>query len=151
MEDRPRLIDGALLLLFVNGFNLLPILPLDGGHVLQDLLFCRNRWLDVAFRILAIIGLVALGIFGGMKLLMYVSIPLAMALPVIFKLSKVTDQVRLQALKTYVDMRSNDADAVAKVLDAGRYNQSAEVRAESSTRLEIFDQRLHVQAANVEP
>jgi hypothetical protein len=62
-----------------------------------------------------------------------------------------SDEVRLQALKTYVDMRSNDADAVAKVLDAGRYNQSAEVRAESSTRLEVFDQRLHVQAANVEP
>jgi hypothetical protein len=62
-----------------------------------------------------------------------------------------SDQVRLQAFKAYVDMRSNDADAVAKTLDAGRYNQSAAVRAESIKRLEIFDQRLHVQTANVEP
>jgi hypothetical protein len=62
-----------------------------------------------------------------------------------------SDQVRVQAFKAYVDMRSNDADAVAKLLDAGRYNQSAAVRAESDKRLEMFDQRLHVQTENVEP
>jgi hypothetical protein len=62
-----------------------------------------------------------------------------------------SDQVRLQAFKAFVDMRSNDADAAAKVLEAGRYNQSALVREESSKRLEIFDQTLHVQATNVEP
>jgi len=62
-----------------------------------------------------------------------------------------SDQVRLQAFKAYVDKRSNDADAVAKVLDAGRYNQSAAVRAESSKRLEMFDQRLHLQTENAEP
>jgi hypothetical protein len=62
-----------------------------------------------------------------------------------------SDQVRLQAFKAYLDLRSNDADAVAKALDAGRYNQSAVVRAESSKRLEMFDQQLHVQTANVEP
>jgi hypothetical protein len=62
-----------------------------------------------------------------------------------------SDEVRLQAFKTYVDTRTNDADAVARVLDAGRYNQSAAVRAESNKRLEVFDQQLHVQAANVEP
>jgi hypothetical protein len=62
-----------------------------------------------------------------------------------------SDQVRLQAFKAYVDKRSNDADAVAKVLDAGRYNQSAAVREESSKRLEMFDQRLHLQTENAEP
>jgi hypothetical protein len=62
-----------------------------------------------------------------------------------------SDQVRLQAFKIYVDLRSNDADAVAKALEAGRYNQSAQVRAESNKRLEMFDQRLHVQTAEVQP
>ncbi len=88
----------ALVLLLVNGLNLLPILPLDGGHVLQQTLFCRNRWLDGAFRILAIAGMVLLGTFGGMKMLKYVAIAMALALPIVFKLGKVTDEVRRQPL-----------------------------------------------------
>jgi Zn-dependent protease len=95
---QPQVIHGALLLLFVNGFNLLPLLPLDGGHVLQDTLFCRNRWLDVAFRIVAMVGLLLLGLFAGMKLLMYIAIPLGLAIPTVFRLSKVTDDLRTQSL-----------------------------------------------------
>jgi Zn-dependent protease len=95
---QPQVTHGALLLLFVNGFNLLPLLPLDGGHVLQDTLFCRNRWLDVAFRVVAIVGLLLLGIFAGMKLLMYIAIPLGLAIPTAFRLSKVTDDLRAQSL-----------------------------------------------------
>ena len=88
----------ALLLLFVNAVNLLPVLPLDGGRVLQDTLFCRNRWLDGAFRIAAIAGLVALGFLLGAKLLPYLAIPMALALPVTFKLGKVIDQLRQEQL-----------------------------------------------------
>jgi hypothetical protein len=85
-------------LLFVNGLNLLPVLPLDGGHVLQDTLFCRNRWLDGAFRVLAIFGMVGLGLLLGAKLLAYLAIPMAIALPVVFRLGKVTDAIRRQLL-----------------------------------------------------
>lgn len=95
---RSWLNQAALVLLLTNGFNLIPILPLDGGHVLQDLLFCRNRWLDGLFRILAIVGLVALGLLLGAKFLPYIAIPMAIALPVAFKLGKVTDEMRRQTL-----------------------------------------------------
>lgn len=95
---RSWLNQAALVLLITNGFNLIPILPLDGGHVLQDLLFCRNRWLDGVFRILAIAGLVALGVLLGAKFLPYIAIPMAIALPVTFKLGKVTDDMRRQPL-----------------------------------------------------
>jgi Zn-dependent protease len=94
----PWLINAALVLLLVNGLNLLPFLPLDGGHVLQDTLFCRNRWLDGAFRILAILGMILLGTFGRMSLLKYVAIAMVFALPVVFRLSKVADELRRQAL-----------------------------------------------------
>jgi len=88
----------ALLLLFVNALNLVPVFPLDGGRVLQDTLFCRNRWLDIAFRILAMVGLAGLGLVLGAKLLPYLAIPMAFALPVAFKLGRVTDQLRQQPL-----------------------------------------------------
>jgi hypothetical protein len=62
-----------------------------------------------------------------------------------------SDQVRLEALKAYVDSHTDDADAVVQILDAGRSNPSAAVRAESQRRLEMFDQSLHVQTASAEP
>ena len=46
--------DVTFLLVVLNGFNLLPILPFDGGRVFQVLLFGRLPWLDVVFRVVAI-------------------------------------------------------------------------------------------------
>lgn len=47
-------------LLGVNALNLLPLVPLDGGRVVEILLFARHPVLTVAFRVLAILGLVGL-------------------------------------------------------------------------------------------
>lgn len=43
----------ARVCLFINGFNLLPILPLDGGWSVHGLLFSRRPILDVIFRLVA--------------------------------------------------------------------------------------------------
>ncbi|HUR44999.1 MAG TPA: site-2 protease family protein [Candidatus Saccharimonadales bacterium] len=84
----------SLFLLLINGFNLLPVLPLDGGHVLHATLFCRNRYLDIAFRLIAIVGLILLSIAGMGKFFMYIAIPMAISLPIAFKVGKVIDQMR---------------------------------------------------------
>jgi len=52
----------ALLMTFVNGFNLLPVYPLDGGRLFNVLLFSRQRHLEATFQAiggasLALIGL----------------------------------------------------------------------------------------------
>lgn len=83
------------LLLAINGFNLLPVLPLDGGHVLHATLFCRNRWLDIAFRIAAICGLLLLGLVAS-KIFLYIAIALGIGLPLAFKMGKVVDGLRNQ-------------------------------------------------------
>jgi Zn-dependent protease len=84
----------ALLLLFLNGFNLLPVLPLDGGHVLHVTLFCRNRWLDFAFRVVAVVALALLSLMAGGKVLLYIAIALGVGLPMAFKLGKVIEKLR---------------------------------------------------------
>lgn len=91
---KPWLNEAALIFLLVNGFNLLPVLPLDGGHVLHATLFCRNRWLDVTFRILAVLGLVGLSVAGFGKLFLYLAIAMGVSLPLAFKIGKVTDELR---------------------------------------------------------
>jgi len=53
--------EGLTLLAVINVFNLLPILPLDGGQIAHMLLFSRRTWLDVAARAVAGVGLVLLG------------------------------------------------------------------------------------------
>lgn len=45
----------ALTLLFINGFNLLPIYPLDGGRLLDTIIFHRNKVIQLIFQILAVL------------------------------------------------------------------------------------------------
>jgi Zn-dependent protease len=51
----------ASMLLVIDGFNLLPLAALDGGKVLQITLFARNLLLEIAFLVLAALGLVTCG------------------------------------------------------------------------------------------
>jgi hypothetical protein len=55
----------ALLLLVINGLNLLPLLPLDGGWVVHTLFTSRHHRLDGAFQLLAAGVLAAGGIAFG--------------------------------------------------------------------------------------
>lgn len=95
--NKPWLNQLSLILLLLNGFNLLPFLPLDGGHILHTTLFCRNRWLDILFRSAAVLGLIGLAFLGSGRMLIPIIVIMTMALPVAFKLGKVTDDLRRQA------------------------------------------------------
>jgi hypothetical protein len=54
--------EAVLILAGVNFFNLLPILPLDGGQIALMLFFARHPWLDVAFRAMAGVALLLLAV-----------------------------------------------------------------------------------------
>lgn len=95
--NRPWLNQLSLILLLLNGFNLLPFLPLDGGHLLHTTLFCRNRWLDILFRGAAVLGLIGLACLGSGQMMIPLIVIMTLALPVAFKLGKVTDALRGQA------------------------------------------------------
>lgn len=54
----------ALMLIVLNTFNLLPLLPLDGGRLVHLILFSRQRHLEALFRVVAalLLGLAAWGL-----------------------------------------------------------------------------------------
>lgn len=58
----PGLSQAALLLLALNGFNLLPLVPLDGGRLFQLLLFSRHRYLELAFTVLTSLALMGVSL-----------------------------------------------------------------------------------------
>lgn len=62
---------GELSLLFIvlNGFNLLPFMPLDGGRLLQLVLFSRQRHLEAIFQFVTGLALAVLGFVSGTWLL----------------------------------------------------------------------------------
>jgi Zn-dependent protease/vacuolar-type H+-ATPase subunit H len=88
------LVRASLFGLILNAFILLPFLPLDGGRVAHAALFCRHRVLDLGFQVLAILALLALGTLSGDRVLMYVAIPMFLALPNSYRTSKIADRLR---------------------------------------------------------
>ena len=88
------LVQAAVMALILNGFNLLPVLPLDGGWVLHSVLFSRHYLLDTAFRLLAAVALMAIGSFSQDRILMYLGIPMLVGLPATFRLARIVTQLR---------------------------------------------------------
>ncbi|MFZ6709802.1 hypothetical protein [Undibacterium sp. TC9W] len=53
----------------VNGFNLLPLLPLDGGRVIELLLMARLPWLRFLFALCSGLAILGYGLYSGDKVL----------------------------------------------------------------------------------
>lgn len=84
----------AIIALILNGFNLLPVLPFDGGWVFHTLLFSRHPILDSGFRITAAIALLAGGMYLDNKILTYLSIPMFLSIPAATRTAKIARKLR---------------------------------------------------------
>jgi Zn-dependent protease len=79
----PWLVKFAWVSLVLNGFNLLPFVPLDGGQVANETLFSRYPILELIFRLIAICGLGWLAwngemwILGALVVFMLITTPVA--------------------------------------------------------------------------
>lgn len=111
------LIHLALMCVILNGFNLLPFLPLDGGWVLHAVLFARHPVLDLLFRLVAIGGLVTLGLLSGGWILCYLGIPMLIALPVSFQVARIAHRLRKgDAISVSPDSQTIPPEAVTTIL-----------------------------------
>ncbi|MCE9575643.1 MAG: site-2 protease family protein [Deltaproteobacteria bacterium] len=72
----------ALQLVAINGFNLLPLTPLDGGQLFQLLLFSRHRHLEVAFQTIASLALLGGGLYFRLWVLAMVGGFMVAVLPI---------------------------------------------------------------------
>jgi Zn-dependent protease len=142
IQEHAMLLEAAQLMLFVNGFNLIPSLPLDGGWVAHGLLFSRHAFLDLIFRLLAIGLLLFLGVVGGGRISMFIGIAMLVALPAAFRIARITD--RLRATKSLeseaIDGRIPEPAAERISMEIDRdFPRSLDIRAKAKLVLQIFE------------
>jgi Zn-dependent protease len=84
----------ANMFLFINVFNLLPFYPLDGGRFLYTVLFSRNRYLEMVFRVFAALALILVGYALDAWLLALLGLLNLWAVRIPFKLAKAAKEVK---------------------------------------------------------
>jgi tetratricopeptide (TPR) repeat protein len=85
-NDTSWLKDARVMLISLNLFNLLPIYPLDGGQVVESLIFSRRPYLGIIFQS---IGILILGVFGlAHPILLVFATLIAFGIPPNFRLAK---------------------------------------------------------------
>ncbi|MHC4213969.1 MAG: hypothetical protein ACYSWP_11405 [Planctomycetota bacterium] len=86
----------------INIFNLLPFFPLDGGRFLHETLFSRNRYIELIFKILASLAMIAIGLaFGGWFLAVFGLFSLVGA-QYPFKVARIANELKAASNRTEV-------------------------------------------------
>ena len=98
MTQNALLLEIALIALALNAFNLLPVLPLDGGWVVQAVVGSRHAALDVLMRVLAVTALVVIAATTGDRVLTFVAIALALGIPLAYRIARTTTELRREGL-----------------------------------------------------
>lgn len=106
--EHELLIEISLLALILNGFNLLPVIPLDGGWVMHAVLFSRHYIFDGAFRLVAIFMLGAGSLLLGTRFLFFIAIGNLFGLVAVFRLARVADRLKQQGISA----ASRDAQTI---------------------------------------
>lgn len=94
VRPEPWLRQAALFALLFNAWNLLPVLPLDGGWVAHGLLFSRHPLLDVGFRLVACLALLVYSVFSSTLLLGLIGGAMLLALPTTYRIALVRQQLQ---------------------------------------------------------
>lgn len=110
----PWVMKAASMLLLINATNLIPILPLDGGHVAGTLLFSRHWVLDVLFRIVAVLALGAAAAALGGGTMIGLTVVMALGIPLAIRRGR----VKTALLKRGVEPKTVDGKVAPETAEA---------------------------------
>lgn len=131
----------ATMLLIINGFNLLPFSPLDGGRFFGTVIFSRNRWIEALFTGTtgALLALIfhALGVY----LLVAVGVLVVLSVPHRFRVmgaaSEIAKQPDLVSDKDLMDWPRAQLDSLIEAVKQ-RFPQFAHPRSLANITHEVW-------------
>jgi len=134
--------EAALLMLALNAFNLIPILPLDGGHVARVIVFARHHWLDIGFRAVAALAFLALAALGKSVFLAVIALGMILGLPRVHRIARIGRELRREGVAPAVDdgglMSPVVADRIIERLKAGQ-DKPVHARLMAQQTISIFE------------
>lgn len=131
-SDNPAMVKLALVTLVLNGMNLLPVLPLDGGQVVHALLFARHPLLDVAFRLVAGVVLIVVPMLTGGKFLMVLGGLMLFGIPIAYRRARIALDLRREGLPSVSPDSQTIPPDVAQVI-IGRIRAAFPVKMSNQT------------------
>ena len=119
------LVEYAWFSLFINALNLLPILPLDGGHFMNETLFSRFPKAELVFNIAAVIALAYIACLWSSWLMGFLALFWMITIPLKYNIGNVAAK-----------LKRNDAVAGGEITreKAARIRQELEVASPQYTR-----------------
>lgn len=90
------MISVILMLVIINYFNLLPVIPLDGGQILSTALFSRTAWLQTVFLGFSLVAMVVLGVYLSSPVLLIVAVALLFTYRGIFSQRRILQKLKLR-------------------------------------------------------
>ncbi len=144
VADMDWLVYACVLSLFLNGLNLAPFLPFDGGHVLHAVLFCRHYYLDVAFRVITVLIVLAFAVLlEGSPFLVGLAVFLGMTILITLRNGRIARELKSEGSLELAgeDDRVTPATAlrVAHALRAGT-NPKMSAKALAQSVLQVVEQ-----------
>ncbi len=101
----------ANIFLFLNLFNLLPFMPLDGGRLIEVLFLKKNHSIRIVFTIISILGLATFAIYN--KSILFLIIPISMVFELIMEIKnqKIRNYLEAENINynvNYIDLPDTD-------------------------------------------
>lgn len=84
----------AIMFVYLNGLNLLPLFPFDGGRIMTEMFFIRNRYFELLFKIFAIVVFVLAAITFKDFILAFLAITLFLTISHSFKLATLAVELK---------------------------------------------------------
>jgi Zn-dependent protease len=136
------LLEAATWTVFINGLNLLPILPFDGGWNLHAILFSRHLLLDAGFRVATALVLIGGGACSREHFLTYLGIAMLVAIPTAYRVAKIAARLRREGLVARSpDSQTIPEDAARRIIDEIRVDFPSRLSNTNFARLtlQIFE------------
>ncbi|HEV3300564.1 MAG TPA: site-2 protease family protein [Planctomycetaceae bacterium] len=132
----------SMMFLVLNGINLIPILPFDGGWVVHALLFSRHYSLDVTFRAMAGLALLFISALSREGFLAALGVFMLISARTTYKLGKIAQLLKpklKRQLRREETLSRETVNVIAREIDERFKQQSMNVKLRAQLASNVFE------------